>query len=218
MRWLILKTEERIALKKTIHDFSGAVFEMAVGLGSQLPVSDLEEVVFCGRSNVGKSSLINKVLKRKAIARVSSTPGKTGTINFYKVENLRLVDLPGYGYAKVPFSEKKRWAELMEFYFNSNRNIKLVIQIIDMRHAPTKQDLQMMEFLFSRNFNFLIVMTKSDKLNKTKRLERLSNIETELSEFNSVRKIIFSSITGEGLEDVREVIFSGQVQKNGDKF
>lgn len=194
--------------KKITHDFSNAIFEMAVGLSSQLPVSDLEEVVFCGRSNVGKSSLINKIFNRKSLARVSSKPGKTGTINFYKVKNIRFVDLPGYGYAKVSFSEKKRWAELMESYFISKRNIKLVIQIIDMRHPPSKNDLQMLDFLFSKNVNFIIVMTKSDKINKSERNERLSSIDSELGKFRNIRRIVFSAVTGEGLDNLKEVILS----------
>lgn len=194
--------------KKITHDFSNAIFEMAVGLSSQLPVSDLEEVVFCGRSNVGKSSLINKIFNRKSLARVSSKPGKTGTINFYKVKNIRFVDLPGYGYAKVSFSEKKRWAELMESYFKSKRNIKLVIQIIDMRHPPSKNDLQMLDFLSSKNVNFIIVMTKSDKLNKSERNERLSSIDSELGKFRNIRRIVFSAVTGEGLDNLKEVILS----------
>lgn len=194
--------------KKITHDFSSAIFEMAVGLSSQLPVSDLEEVVFCGRSNVGKSSLINKIFNRKSLARVSSKPGKTGTINFYKVKNIRFVDLPGYGYAKVSFSEKKRWAELMESYFISKRNIKLVIQIIDMRHPPSKNDLQMLDFLSSKNVNFIIVMTKSDKLNKSERNERLSSIDSELGKFRNIRRIVFSAVTGEGLDNLKEVILS----------
>ncbi len=195
-------------VKKITNDFSNAVFEMAVGLSSQLPVSDLREIVFCGRSNVGKSSLINKIFNRKSLARVSSRPGKTGTINFYRVKNLRFVDLPGYGYAKVSFSEKKRWAELMESYFQSERNIKLVIQIIDMRHPPSKNDLQMLEFLSSKNVNFIIVMTKSDKLNKSERSERLSNIESELEQFCNIKRIVFSAVTGEGLDNLKEASLS----------
>jgi len=115
-------------------NFNNAQFEKAYGTFAQLDESDLPEICFSGRSNVGKSSLINKVLGRKSIARVSSKPGKTVTINFYKVDNVRLVDLPGYGYAKVPFKEKDRWSDLMEGYFGSQRNIKMVFQLIDMRY------------------------------------------------------------------------------------
>ena len=128
-------------------NFNNASFEKAFGTAEQLDISDLPEICFSGRSNVGKSSLINKVLSRKSIARVSSKPGKTVTVNFYKVDNIRLVDLPGYGYAKVPFSERTRWSDLMESYFGSGRNIKMVFQLIDMRHPATDFDISMLEFL-----------------------------------------------------------------------
>ncbi|MDO4420245.1 MAG: ribosome biogenesis GTP-binding protein YihA/YsxC, partial [Ruminococcus sp.] len=119
-------------------NINNAKFTMACGTAKQIPKSDLPEVVFSGRSNVGKSSLINKIVNRKALARVSATPGKTATINFFNVDTFNLVDLPGYGYAKVSHSEKQRWADLMEGYFADNRNFALVIQICDMRHKPTQ--------------------------------------------------------------------------------
>ena len=115
-------------------NFQNVKFEFAAGNYEQLPADNLPEIVFSGRSNVGKSSLINKLVNRKSIARVSAKPGKTVTINFYNLGDVRFVDMPGYGYAKVSFSEKKRWANLVEGYFNSKRNIKLVIQIVDILH------------------------------------------------------------------------------------
>ena len=114
-----------------------AVFEASAGLAGQLPASTLPEVAFSGRSNVGKSSIINRLLNRKALARTSATPGKTATINFYKLDTLRLVDLPGYGYAKVSASEKKRWSELIDGYFQAERDLRLVVQLVDMRHPAT---------------------------------------------------------------------------------
>ena len=112
-------------------------FEASYGKSKQIPDSDMPEIVFSGKSNVGKSSLINKILYRKSIARVSATPGKTTTINFFKLNEVRFADLPGYGYAKVSKSEKDRWAELVEGYFAQQRNIALIIQICDIRHSPT---------------------------------------------------------------------------------
>ncbi len=186
--------------------FNNAEFKSAFGNSKQLPKSDLPEIVFSGRSNVGKSSLINKLVNRKSLARVSATPGKTGTINFYSLNEAMLVDLPGYGYAKVSFSEKERWAELVEGYFNSNRNISLVVQIIDMRHTPSKYDLNMIEYLNSNGFPFIIVMTKSDKLKKLKKEKRLEELDIELKEYNNIKQIPFSSVTSEGLEEVKAEI------------
>lgn len=151
-----------------------AEFEAAFGTSSQLPFSDLPEIAFAGRSNVGKSSLLNRLFNRKALARVSSVPGKTATINFYKVDDARFVDLPGYGYAKVSKSEKIRWAEMLEGYFKTGRNIRLVVQLIDMRHKPSADDLMMIDFLRSTGYPFAIVMTKSDKLNKNAVCRKIS--------------------------------------------
>mgnify|MGYP005761771659 FL=1 len=164
---------------------------------------------FSGRSNVGKSSLINKLVKRKALARVSSSPGKTGTINFYRLDEVRLVDLPGYGYAKVSYAEKKRWAELVEGYFHQERDLRLVIQLVDMRHPPTKDDLHMISYLCDMQIPFIIVLTKSDKLNKTERAARLIALKEELQEYEGVTIIPFSTVNGEGVEEIQGII--GQV-------
>ena len=188
-------------------NFNNAEFERSFGLASQLGASDLPEICFSGRSNVGKSSLINKVLGRKSIARISSKPGKTVTINFYRVENVRLVDLPGYGYAKVADSQKKRWAELMESYFGSNRNIMRVFQLIDMRHPVTKFDLSMLDFLKQNGINYTVVLTKSDKLNKSERENRMSSISDELGEYGFDTEIIeFSVKNSDSVESIRKII------------
>jgi len=188
-------------------NFNNAQFERAFGLLSQLGDSDLPEICFSGRSNVGKSSLINKVLGRKAIARVSSKPGKTITINFYKVENVRLVDLPGYGYAKVAYSEKERWSELMEGYFGSGRNIKKVFQLIDMRHPATDFDLSMLDYLRQMGIEYSVILTKADKLNKSETEKRLSLISEELGDFATDCEIIpFSVQKNIGVERVRQII------------
>ena len=122
-------------------------FEASYGVSSQLPPSSLPEIVFAGKSNVGKSSLFNKLFNRKSLARVSSVPGKTTTINFFLLDGIRFADLPGYGYAKRSASEIQRWGELMEGYFAGGRDIRLVVQLLDMRHPPTADDKTMLGFL-----------------------------------------------------------------------
>lgn len=188
-------------------NYNNAFFEKAFGRPELLEVSDIPEFCFCGRSNVGKSTLINKILGRKSIARVSSKPGKTVTVNFFRVENIRLVDLPGYGYAKVPFSEKDRWSELMEAYFGSKRNIRMAFQLIDMRHPATEFDITMLEFMRHNKIPYTVVLTKSDKLNKTETAERLSLIRDELGVFAENTEIItFSANKNDDAQKLRQVI------------
>lgn len=186
--------------------FDRVKYEASYGTSQQLPESEHIEIAFAGRSNVGKSSMLNKILNRKNLARVSSVPGKTVTVNFFDCDGIKLVDLPGYGYAKVNFNEKKRWADLMEGYFTSDRNIRLVVQLTDMRHPVTKDDLDMMRFMQSAGYNFIVVMTKSDKLNKTERTKRMEAIRTELAEFGDVQIIPFSASNGEGADEIRKAI------------
>lgn len=187
--------------------YDKAEFKVAYGTFGQLPDSGLPEIAFAGRSNVGKSSLLNKLFGRKNLARVSSVPGKTITINFYQVDEYNFVDLPGYGYAKVAKTEKDRWAEMMEGYFNSDRNIKLVVQLVDMRHPPTKDDIMMMEFLQSTGYEFIVVMTKADKLKKKKDFnERIEKSKQEMSFVPEDRIIPFSSENGQGLDTVKKYI------------
>lgn len=186
--------------------FDNAAFEFAAGRVDQLPPDTLPEIVFSGRSNVGKSSLINKLVNRKALARVSATPGKTGTINFYQLEKCRLVDLPGYGYAKVSQSEKLRWAHLVEGYFAAGRAIHLVVQIVDMRHKPTVDDMHMIEFLSESGVPFIVVMTKCDKLNKGERAAQEQLYQELFQGKEQIRRLPFSSVTGEGLDTLKEWI------------
>lgn len=190
-------------------DYSKAQFERAYGTFEQLPASTMPEIVFSGRSNVGKSSLINKVFNRKNLARVSSVPGKTITINFYSCGNdAKIVDLPGYGYAKVAKSEKTRWANMMEQYFNSGRDIKLVVQLVDMRHPATADDIMMMEFLEHAGIDYIVVMTKSDKLNKGEYKSRVENSRQELRFVDPENIIPFSSQTGENVDKIKAIIES----------
>ncbi|MBE6800293.1 MAG: YihA family ribosome biogenesis GTP-binding protein [Ruminococcaceae bacterium] len=190
-------------------NYNKVEFEAAFGTLKQIPQSDLPEIVFAGRSNVGKSSMLNRIFNRKNLARVSSMPGKTITINFFKVENVRIVDLPGYGYAKVAKGEKRRWAEMMEGYFQSPRNIKLVVQLVDMRHKPSEDDYIMMRFLQDAGLPFIVAATKSDKLNKTQYNERKNALREELAEFGDNLTILpFSSEKGEGTEELKKIIES----------
>lgn len=187
-------------------NFNNVVFETSFGNFSQLPPSDLPEITFSGRSNVGKSSLINAIFNRKGLARVSSVPGKTATINFFRVENLRFVDLPGYGYAKVSRSEKSRWSELIGGYFDDDRDLALVMQLVDMRHPPSKDDLTMINYLIESELPFIIILTKADKLSPRQQKERLEALKQEIPYADQITMIPFSSTHFIGVEEVRSII------------
>ena len=186
-------------------DFQNVTFELAAGRKDQLPKAGVPEIVFSGKSNVGKSSLINKLVNRKALARVSATPGKTATINFYRLPDCRLVDLPGYGYAKVSKGERDRWASLVEGYFAQKRNVALVIQLVDMRHKPTADDLQMIAFMQQTGLPFMVVCTKSDKLNKGE-TEKQAALFNQLFQEEKIVWQPFSSTKGTGLEELKQRI------------
>jgi GTP-binding protein len=178
-------------------------FEASYGVYAQIPASTVPEIVFSGHSNVGKSSLINKVLNRKNLARVSGQPGKTITINFFKGDDFKLVDLPGYGYAKASQAEKDRWGQMIDEYLSDGRNIKLIVQLIDMRHAPTKDDLQMLDYLFQCNAHFVVALTKCDKLNKTDFQRCLAQRTDEIAAFGPMGIIPFSATKGTGADTIR---------------
>lgn len=181
-------------------------YEKSFGTSAQLPAADKSEIAFSGRSNVGKSSLINKLFNRKNLARVSSVPGKTTTVNFFKSNDVRFVDLPGYGFAKRSESERIRWADLMEGYFNASRPISLVVQLVDMRHPATADDRDMLAFLENTGYKYVVVLTKCDKLSKTERRERSEKIKDELSVYSPIEIIEFSAQTGEGIDKLKGVI------------
>lgn len=187
-------------------NYNKAEFERAYGISSQLPESTVPEIAFAGRSNVGKSSLLNKLFNRKQLARVSSVPGKTVTINFYNLDEAKFVDLPGYGYAKISKQELGRFAELMEGYFKSNRNIALVVQLIDMRHPLTRDDEGMINFMMEMDIPFIIVMTKADKLKKKAYEERLRLSKQELEFAQGVPVVPFSAVTGQGINGIKNYI------------
>lgn len=187
-------------------NFNKAEFYTSYGSFKQIPKSTRTEIAFAGRSNVGKSSLINKIFNRKALARVSAVPGKTATINFYSLEGVFFVDLPGYGYAKVSKSEKERWGELIEGYLNDDRRLALVFQLVDFRHPPTKDDIMMINFLIDSGLPFVVVLTKADKLSKKQRAERRAALMTELPCAEDITIVEFSAQTGEGAEEIRGII------------
>ena len=192
-------------------NFQKAEFVAAYGTFSQLPKPERLEIAFAGRSNVGKSSLINTILGRKSLARVSSAPGKTITINFYDVDKkLFLVDLPGYGYAKRKASDKEVWSSLTDRFFTANKNIDrlgLVVQLIDCRAGITSDDAMMLEFLAQSGLPYVIAVTKTDKLNKTERAESLAKISA-FKYAQGIDIIPFSSHTGEGKADLWKLMLS----------
>lgn len=187
-------------------NYNNAKFFASYGKFEQIPPPERVEIAFSGRSNVGKSSLINKIFNRKSLARVSAVPGKTATINFYSLENIYFVDLPGYGYAKVGKSEKERWNKLIGGYFGADRELALVFQLIDFRHPPTADDLNMVNSLIDGEFPFAVVLTKADKLSKKQRTERLEALKTELPCAEDITMIECSAETGEGIEELRRII------------
>lgn len=198
-------------------NFGSAEFTTSYGNISQLPKSEKLEIVFSGRSNVGKSSLINRIFSRKNLARVSSVPGKTATVNFYTCENVHFVDLPGYGFAKAAKGEQRRWSELVGGYLgDADRSVALVIQLIDMRHAPTQADVQMINYLIDEEIPFIIAFTKSDKLKKIEREKRMAQFPSEIPCFEDITWVATSSESGEGMDEIREIIEQVSQEDNGD--
>lgn len=187
-------------------NFNNADFYCSYGEFEQLPPCSRCEFAFSGRSNVGKSSLINKILGRKALARVSSVPGKTATINFYAAEDIYIVDLPGYGYAKISKSDKARWSGLINGYLSSGRDIGLIFQLIDMRNPPSADDIKMINYLIDSELPFAVIFTKSDKLSNNERKARMEAFAKEIPCFEDIKKIVFSAKTGEGAEEIRSLI------------
>lgn len=181
---------------------NNANIAMTVGDAKQFPRDTKPQIALSGRSNVGKSSLINTLLGRKTLARVSSAPGKTITINYYDIDKkLFLVDLPGYGYAKRSKESKKSWSSLTEDYFLKNSSadaIRLVIQLIDIRVGPTEDDIMMINWLIERNLPFVVVTTKTDKLSKAQLNEAIQKLYNEYFCGTGIELIPFSSITKDG--------------------
>jgi GTP-binding protein len=189
-------------------NFNSAKLTISAGFLKQVP-KDMPHIVFSGRSNVGKSTLINKIVNQNKLARTSSSPGKTITINFFETDrSFYIVDLPGYGYAKRSDSEIKKWSDLVEGYFkqNAGNNISLIVQLVDLKVGATKDDMTMINYMNNAEIPYIIVATKADKLNKTQR-EACINKLNELKNTNQNCVIIpFSSLSGEGIDDVRRSI------------
>lgn len=177
--------------------------EISAGRLDQVPCGGIPQVAFSGRSNVGKSSLLNCITKRKSLARVSGTPGKTITVNFYNIDRrLFLADLPGYGYAARSAKDQAVWSGLVDGYLSSSKDIKLVLQLIDLKVGPTKDDEMMLDWLVASRMPFAVVATKADKLNKTKRTEALQKLADHPLIPKGIPIIPFSSLSGEGVDEI----------------
>ena len=184
-----------------------AELEAVTAKKNQYPEDNLKEIAFAGRSNVGKSSLLNLLTNRKKLARVSGSPGKTRTINFYKVnDEFRIVDLPGYGYAKVSKSMSETWGDMMETYFETRQGLVKVIQLVDIRHAPSKQDVEMYEYLRHYGFDGIVVATKADKVSRNEMQKCIKQIRTTLKLGKDDIVIPVSSLKKTGHDQLLQVM------------
>lgn len=184
-----------------------AELEAVTARKNQYPEDNLREIAFAGRSNVGKSSLLNLLTGRKKLARVSGSPGKTRTINFYRInDEFRIVDLPGYGYAKVSKSMSETWGDMMETYFETRQGLVKVIQLVDIRHAPSKQDVEMYEYLRHYGFDGIVVATKVDKVSRNEMQKCIKQIRTTLKLGKDDLVIPVSSLKKTGHEELLEVM------------
>ena len=192
--------------------------ETICGITSRLPENDKQEVAFAGKSNVGKSSLINALMNRKSYARISATPGKTQTINFYSInEEMYLVDLPGYGYAKVSEKEKAQWGKLVERYLHGSSMLKAVFLLIDIRHVPSANDRMMYEWILDKGFQPIMILTKLDKLKRSQVQKQIKVVKEGLKLVPGTRVIPFSSVTKQGREEIWEVIESFLEQEEAEQ-
>jgi GTP-binding protein len=188
---------------------STAEFIISVAALGQLPVSKLPEIAFLGRSNVGKSSLINSLCNRKALAKTSSQPGKTRVINYYRINgNIYFVDLPGYGYAKVPDKIRSGWRHLIEGYLKSSKRLKLGLIITDARHEPTKLDVAMIKWLDFYKIPYGLILTKSDKIPRHKLQQRVNDIQNTIQRGSTLCRAVlpYSSVKGDGKPELMKLI------------
>lgn len=187
-------------------DFHNVTFEASYGTSAQLLPSTAPEVSFAGRSNVGKSSLLNKLFNRKSLAKVSSTPGKTATINFFDAGDAKFVDLPGYGYARVSKAEKARWNELIGGYFEQDRNFTLVVSLVDIRHPASTLDERMIAYLRDRGLPFAIALTKADKLSRQQQMKQCAALKKQLNLQDGTPLVTTSAEKGTGIDELRTLI------------
>lgn len=181
--------------------------DIVCGVTSVLPENAWPEIAFAGKSNVGKSSLINALMNRKSLARTSAQPGKTQTINFYNINNcMYLVDLPGYGYAKVSQKEKEKWGKLIERYLNSSRMLRAVFLLIDIRHDPSANDRQMYEWIVSQGYEPIIIATKLDKLKRSQIQKHVKMAREGLGLLPGTKVIPFSAVSKQGREEIWELM------------
>lgn len=181
--------------------------ETVCGITSTLPDNDKVEIAFAGRSNVGKSSLINALMNRKSYARTSSQPGKTQTINFYNInELLYFVDLPGYGYAKVSQDVVRKWGRMIDGYLEKSQVLRLIFLLVDIRHKPNQNDIQMYQWCLNYGFNPVVIATKEDKIKRSQKQKQLKQIKEALQVVEGTPVIPFSSVTKSGREEIWEYI------------
>ena len=186
-------------------NYQTARFVASYGAISQLPPATMPEVAFAGRSNVGKSSLLNGLVGRKALAKVSSQPGKTANINFFEVDGVRLVDLPGYGYAKVSQAERRRWADLISGYFEDERSFNLVCVLVDIRHDVQALDAQMISYVTELGLPHVVVLTKADKLSRPKQ-QRQTALLARAFGLEPDDMVVTSSESGQGIDELKRRI------------
>ena len=187
-------------------NYNKAEFLASYGISSQLPEAGRPEISFSGRANVGKSSIINKLCNRKNLARVSATPGKTATINFYSVDGCYFVDLPGYGYAKVSNADRQRWDELINSYFAAKHRCTLLVQLLDCRHAPSADDLQMLKYLHYHDIPFVVALTKADKLKKSQLAATQAEFEELCRPYGCQAVVLTSAENGYGVPALQALL------------
>ena len=191
--------------------------ETVCGITSKLPENELPEIAFAGKSNVGKSSLINALMNRKSYARISATPGKTQTINFYNInEEMYLVDLPGYGYAKVSEKDKIEWGKLIERYLHGSKQLRAVFLLIDIRHDPSANDKMMYDWIVEQGFEPIIIATKLDKLKRSQVQKHVKMVKTGLNLVSGTKIIPFSSVTKQGRDEIWELVETEYLGNEGE--